>query len=225
MSSLGALSRRRSAALALLAATTGCETFEPPPPPPQFVIVKVTSDPGVPLEGVSLRFGGTAVASTDATGRGELKLEGRDGEPFDIAVVCPEGYTSPNKPIPVTLRRLADPEARPEYVASCPPAIRTIVVAVRADGGPNLPVLRLGKEIARTDEAGAAHVLLRLPPEQGFDLTLSTADADQLRPQNPTASFVVKGRDEVVTFDQKFETAHRAVIARPARPKGPVRIP
>lgn len=212
----------------VLAVAGGCDTFEPPPPPPQFVIVRVSGDPGVPLAGVSLQFAGREVARTDATGRGELKLEGQDGEQFDISVVCPEGHTSPTRPVAVTLRRLADPTARPEYVASCPPSTRTMVIAVRADGGADLPVLHLGKEVARTDGAGAAHVLLKLAAEQAFELTLSTAVAggEDLRPQNPTASFVVKGRDEVLTFDQKFERAARPIRygGRP-RPKGPVRIP
>lgn len=223
-----ALAGLASLGLVLQGLAAGCEAFDPPPPPPQFVIVRVTGDPGVPLEGVSLQFNGREVSRTDATGRGELKLEGQDGEQFDIGVVCPEGHTSPSRPVAVTLRRLADPTARPEYVASCPPSLRTMVVAVRADGGAGLPVLHLGKEVARTDAAGAAHVLLKLPPEQSFELTLSTAvdGGDLLRPQNPTASFVVKARDEVVTFDQKFERVARPVVGggRP-RPKGPVRIP
>ena len=55
-----------------------------------------------------------------------------------------------------------------------------------------------------------------------FDLVLSTTDNDRLRPQNPAASFVIKDRDEVFTFDQKFgeEKKKTPRIVR----RGPVKI-
>ena len=54
------------------------------------------------------------VATTGADGRGKLRLSGRDGDSFDIAVGCPDGYQSPAKPVRVILRRLADATKKPE---------------------------------------------------------------------------------------------------------------
>ena len=152
-----------------------------------------------------MRFDGKEVGKTDAEGVGKLKLEGTDGETFPIGVACPDGFRSPARPVDVTLRRLEDGKL-PEYFVSCPPATRSVVVAVRAENGANLPVVYLGREVARTDGSGAAHVHLRL------------------KPQNPTASFVVKDHDDVFSFDQRFERTERARVFK-AKPKGPTRIP
>jgi hypothetical protein len=212
------------------ATAAGCKALEPPPPPPQVINVRVESDPGRPLAGVNLLHNGQKVATTGADGVGKLKLNGRDGESFDIAVSCPQGYASPDRPVQVILRRLADPAKSPEYFASCPPSTRTVVVAVRADNGPSVPVTYLGREVARTDHSGAAHVMLKLQPGEQFELTLDTTDKahEGLRPQNPVESFVVGPRDDVFTFDQKFDReGKRQPVSngRPAAPKGPVKIP
>ncbi len=211
-----------------LVGASACDRFEPAPPPPQVVLVRVTSDPGVPLKDAVLRFDAKDVGRTDAEGLGKLKLEGVEGETFDIAVVCPEGFRSPSRPLQVTLRRLAG-DKLPEYFVACPPASRSVVVAVRADNGPNVPVVYLGREVARTDSSGAAHVHLRLKPEEPFELMLQTAttdeETDELRPRNPTASFVVKDHDDVFSFDQKFERVARPKVYTGGGRKGPVRIP
>ena len=62
------------------------------------------------------------------------------------------------------LRRLAEPSKVPAYQATCPPTTRAIVVAVAAENGAGLPVLYLGREVARTDASGAASVLLHAVP-------------------------------------------------------------
>jgi hypothetical protein len=217
---------RKSLLAALLIPSAACNAFKPVPPPPQEIIVHVSGDPGQPLKDAAFLYTGRQVATTGADGIGKLKLTGKDGEAFEIAVSCPEGFQSPSKPISVILRRLADPTKVPEYEVTCPPTARTVVVAVRADGGANLPVMYLGREISRTDSSGSAHVLLKLKPDETFDLILSTTDKgnERLRPQNPFASFVVKDRDDVFTFDQKFEQEKKKVVVGPARRRGPIRI-
>ena len=211
----------RARALPLLLAATGCSALEPVAPPPLEVLVRINGDPGQPIKGAALLFNGQKVSQSGDDGVARLKLTGKDGEMFDVAVTCPEGFQSPPKPIQVVLKRLAD-DKKPEYDVSCPPTVRSVVVAVRADGGANLPVLYLGREVARTDGAGAAHVLLQLKPDEPFDLVLGTQDNASLRPQNPFASFVVKERDEVFVFDQRFELEKKKV-ARGGR-RGPVKI-
>jgi hypothetical protein len=207
-------------------ALTGCPSLDPPPAPPQIVVVNVTSDPGVPMPGAELLFNGKAVGRTDDNGVGQLKLNGNDGDVFQVMVKCPEGYASPTRPISVQLRRLADQGKYPEYEASCPPTMRTIVVAVRAENGAGLPVVHLSREIARTDESGAAHVLFNLPPGESFDLMLDTSKDENLKPQNPVASFTVSQRDDVFLFDQKFDKPEKKVFYKAAAPKpsGPVKI-
>ncbi|AKT36533.1 hypothetical protein [Chondromyces crocatus] len=218
---------RRLVLLALALSPLACKALDPPPPPPQVIAIRVESDPGRPLTGADLIYNGQKVAQTDTNGVGKLRLGGRDGELFDIIVACPEGYTSPERPTQVMLRRLADPTKNPEYFASCPPTTRSVVVAVRADGAPNTPITFLGREVARTDESGAAHVLLKLQPGEQFDLTIDTKQqGTELMPQSPARTFAVGQRNDVFTFDQKFErvVAPKAVRYAPSKPVGPVKI-
>lgn len=211
--------RKLAPAMPLL--ITACAALEPVPPPPQEIILRINGDPGQPIPGATVQYNGKKVSESGADGAAPLKLNGKDGEIYDLMVACPEGFLSPTKPLSVTLRRLADPTKKPEYDVACPPTTRTVVVAVRADNGPNLPVMYLGREVARTDGAGAAHVMFKLKADESFNLVLGTESNDRLRPQNPTASFVVHDRDEVFTFDQKFDLEKR--IFRGVR-RGPQKI-
>lgn len=206
---------------------TGCDRFDPPPPPPQTVVIRVNSDPGKPLKGADVLFGGSKVGVTGADGAAEIKLAGRDGEVFDVNVACPKGFESPKTPVRVTLHRLAEEGKRPEYTVQCPPKTRTIVVAVRADGIRDLPVTLLGREIAKTDQSGAAHVVLTLEPGEQFELVLDTNDEkfEDLKPQNPFMSFSVSQQDDIFAFDPKFEREKKKIryVRRPTS-VGPTRI-
>ena len=221
------LDRLFVAPLLLGLATTACDALDAPPAPPQVIVVNVTSDPGVPLPGAVLLFEGKEVARTNESGRGQLQLNGNDGQQFQVRVKCPDGYDSPSRPVVVQIKRLADKNKFPEYAVSCPPRERAVVVAIRAQGGSDLPVLHLGREVARTDDSGAAHVLLNLPPGENFELQLDTEEQDDLKPQSPIQVFSVASRDDVFLFDQKFESTKPKVIYRggPAKPKLPEKIP
>ena len=84
--------------------------------------------------------------------------------------------------------------------------MRSLVVAVRAKNGPNLPVKYLGRELARTDAEGVAHALLKVAPSEQVTLVLDTSDPahERLRPKNPEYTLVMRARDEVAVFDQTF---------------------
>lgn len=197
--------------------------------PPVEVLVKVTGDPGKPIKNASIVFGGKPIATTDDTGSAKLTLSGNEGDNYDVQVKCPQGFQSPSKPLAIALHRLAEPSTMPEYEISCPPTTRTIVVAVRAENGPGLPVLYLGRAIGKTDASGAATVLLdTLEADSQFDLTLDTTAKgnEQLRPQNPSMSFTVKRSDDVFTFDVKFVIEKKAVVWHgPAKKTGPIALP
>jgi hypothetical protein len=180
---------------------------------------KVSGDKDKPLEGALVLHNGNKVGQTKSDGVARLRLQGAEGETFSFLVQCPAGYQSPLKPVVVTLRRLADNSKTPEYALSCPPTSRSVVVSVRADNGPNLPIVYLGREVGRTDESGAAHLLLQLRPNEQFELSLNTGgkDAEMLRPQNPVAAFQVKGQDDVFSFDQKFAIEKKKIVAGKGR--------
>ena len=145
-------------------------------------VIRIHGDPGQPLAGVPLSRAGEQIAVSDARGTIALAAHGQEGETLAFEVVCPNGHRSPSKPLSIVLRRLTERDRRPEYSVSCPPLKRTLVVAVRADNGANLPVRYLGREVGRTDAAGAAHVLLETQSEDSIELMLDTSAQPGLRP-------------------------------------------
>ena len=212
-------------ALASIAIAAGASCAPPPPPPPFHVNLTVESDPGMPLEGAQVFSRGKVVGVTGPTGVAALSLAGAEGTTFDFSIQCPEGYKSPLTPLTVLLRRLGS--AATEYKARCFPLMRTAVVAIDADKGPNLPVVYLGREVARTDESGAASVLLSVTPGEEFTVTLSTQDkaAQALRPQNPSVTFRPKDQDDLFVFSEQFTLPKAAVVVpRPVGPSGPTKI-
>jgi hypothetical protein len=205
-----------------IAAIAGCQ---PPPsegPVPFEVVMKVESDPGVPLGGAVIVRSGKDIIATGVDGRAKLTLSGKEGDAYEFTVRCPADFTSPSKGVSVYLHRLSDKTKVPEYNALCPPTTRKLVVSIRAENGPNLPVLYLGKPVARTDASGAAHILLTMKPGDQFELQLDTSEKgnERLRPKMPTGTFAMRQRDDLQSFDQKFFLEKIPVVFHqgPARP-------
>jgi hypothetical protein len=207
------------AALFAAAATISCTP--PPPPAPFQIYVKVESDPGRPMQGAAISRGEKQLGTTNAEGRALVAIGGTEGAVIDVLVRCPEGYASPRAAVAVRLTRLADKKKIPEYSVACPPNMRKIVVAVRAENGAQLPVLYLQKPIATTDESGAAHFALDVPPGAPFQVQLDTSGRKDLKPPSPGKVFLVAQQDEIFVFDQRFEVERKPVYAAP-RPKLPV---
>ena len=198
-----------------------------PPTQRLAAIVRVESDPGRPLQGAQVMFEGQTLGRSDERGLLTLELRGPPGEQVALEVRCPAGHRTLKPTLMVTLRANSDPTRRPEYRAECRPELRTLVVAIRAQNAPGVPVLHLGKEVARTDARGAAHTRLRLHPNESVELRLDTHAADhrRLRPKSPGFSYTMPDRDEVVLFDQPFALEKKQ--PRPRRidaPELPVRL-
>lgn len=189
----------------------------------------VTSDPGKGTAAAELFVGGQKLAATDAEGRAHVTLRGAEGDSVEIRVACPTGYQSPTEPIAVAMRRLSKGSPAPRFLARCTPLTRTVVVGIRAENGPNLPVTYLGKEIGKTDAWGAAHVVLTVKANEQVALGLDTkSGADKrpkLRPESPTLTFVAKDKDDFVVLEQKFDIEKVVVRVRAPAPRGgPTRI-
>jgi hypothetical protein len=186
------------------------------------VSIVIQSDPGKAVAGAAILQANKTLGTSDVGGVVRLDLKGQDGDSVDLILRCPNGYESPKKAITVRLGRLGDAQRLPEYSATCAPAIRHVVVSIRADSGPNLPITYLGREVSRTDASGAGHILMRMRPGDQFELGLDTTGYPKHRPQNPKASFLVPSTgDEVMRFDVRFDVERPKPIARaaPQRPK------
>lgn len=215
--------------VAVLAGALAACAAPPAEDPSRFTMraeVAVTSDPGKALAGAALLLSGQPVATTDESGRATVTLRGTEGDTVEVAVRCPSGHEPP-PPLRVALRRLSAGSPASRFEARCAPIARTIVVGIRAENGPNLPVLHLGKVVGRTDASGVAHVVVQARSSEHLSFTLDTKSAERkpaLRPDSPTLTVVVKDRDEFVVLEQKFE-AEKVVARAPApRPSGPQRL-
>lgn len=221
---LSSLTIAAAVATTALTGATGCEG-EAHSAQPYPVRVVVQSDPGKAVAGATLLRNGRDLMTTDVSGAALLKLTGQEGDTVDLAVRCPTGFESPAKAFSVRLTRPGDSNKVPEYSAACAPAFRDVVVAVRADGASQMPITYLGKPIARTDQAGAAHILLRMRPGDQFELGLDTTGFPKHHPQNPKASFLVSPHaDELQRFDVRFEVERPKLVFRRAAPRGPRRL-
>jgi hypothetical protein len=198
----------------------GCKDLDPPAPPPFQIFLRAESDPGQPVVGAVVSRNNKSLGTTGPDGRALLTLDGAEGETTDVSIKCPDTFTSPTKPTSLRLTRFADRTKVPEYSVSCPPTLRHVVVAVKADNGPNLPVMYLNRTIARTDLSGAAHFALDLAPGAQFVVTLDTTENARLKPASPSRPFTAPQRDEILVFDQKFEVERqRVVVVRPNVPR------
>lgn len=195
-----------AAVAAAIAAGSSCKNFDPPPPPPFKIFVKVESDPGKALPGAVVIRKNKTLATTGPDGRAMLTIAGAEGEVTDVIIHCPEAYQSPAKPVGIRLTRIADGTKVPEYNVSCPPTLRRVVVAVKAENGANLPVVYLNRRVTRTDASGAAHFALQVAPGTQFQVTLDTSEqGDRLKPKSPSKPFTVGRQDDILLFEQTFQ--------------------
>lgn len=218
----------------LMLAMLGCEEEAPPP---TFRVTFTARSDGEPLARVRVVADGRPLGETGEDGALGVDLAGREGQAVTINAQCPEGHRAPEELPLLTLRRFRglDPAAAErgiEVSIDCPPAERTAAVVIRAgDNGGGLPVTMSGRELARTDEHGIAHLVMHVQPHTTFRLRLDTSDNEDLRPQSPGATFTVPDADEIFLFDQPFEVRQkrrrwrrRRRSSEPSGPMLPMRI-
>lgn len=208
-------------ALLVLLSCVGCKHPSLELPTTTFdVVVRVESDPHRPLAGVAVLHQDRELARTDASGATKVTLDGRDGDVTELVVRCPAANVQP-APIAVGLHRYEGAKLS-EYGVACPPLVRRAIVGVRADRGPNLPVVVLGKVVARTDAYGAAHFSLDVRPGESFDVTLDTSEKPKMVPVSPARTFVMPSHDDILVFSQTFgsDKPRRPVYRGPSRGGG-----
>jgi hypothetical protein len=190
------------------------------------VTIRARTESGVPVANAQVfsidRFGQPFLVNrTDREGLVRLDITGSEGETFKVPVVCPPGYRSPSDPLQVRRLGIAATTSVPEYAVICHETRHTMVVAVRAEGGVDLPVMYLGKEVARTDRSGAAHVTVAMDVHDRIELMIATAgkENEKIHPQNPVSVFEMPDHDDFEVFPVTFT---RDVKKAPPRGAGRV---
>jgi hypothetical protein len=221
------LTRPRWLAFSQVLLLSACSALDPSAAPPAAtfpVLLTVQHDGATPVAGVQVLEAGHLIGTTDATGSVPLELSGVEGGSASLALKCPDGFASPQKPLEVGLRRLAPGSPPPRFNSECVPLVHSIVAAVLAENGPNLPISFLNQVIGHTNELGVGHVLLEASEHQQITLTLDTRAQPHVLPQNPALTFVAPEHDALVLLEQDFTVKKAKARARgPSRPR-PTRI-
>ncbi|MGC4068896.1 MAG: hypothetical protein QM784_30485 [Polyangiaceae bacterium] len=183
------------------------------------VELNASSDDSVPLDGVRFATGTSTIGTTNAEGLVAVKMRGADGQSVPITAKCPEGYDSPETPTPLKLtsvRRVNEAQTAPlELNVTCVRRQREVVVVVRAPDAPSLAVDVAGKTVGKTDAEGNAHVRMLLARDvRSLSVTLATADAPALRPQNPSRVYELDGNDAILLLYQSFSKERKVVNRR-----------
>ncbi|UJR82141.1 hypothetical protein [Sandaracinus amylolyticus] len=202
----------RAAVMVVLVALGLCAACGAPPPSRARVALPVVfaaeRDPGEPLAGVRVHVAGDDHGVTGEDGTLRVMIDETEGARLAIAAECPAGHRSAEVADEIVVRAvesLRGEEPRLHYPIRCAPTERRVALLVRTGGEADLPVRVAGREVARTDAAGAAQVVLAMAPGSAFRVTLGTEGDERLRPVDPVRAFTVGDRDEIVVLDQHFE--------------------
>jgi hypothetical protein len=200
--------------------TAGCSKLLGEPPTYAFSFaIRVASDDGRPIAGAQIGANSSQAAITDDAGLAQLEVSGREGDRRLFLVRCPSEFQSPVEPLVISLHHNTEGAANAVYTATCVPFKRSVVVAVRLEGGAGLPIYYLDEEAARTDESGAAHFVVQAAPGEPFRIAVRTREVDEnLRPVDPTAELSVDASDDIVLFEQTFSRVVRSA-PRSGRPR------
>lgn len=194
-------------ATALLALACGCagtksdDRFE--------ISFRATSDDSVPLSDVSFATGKVKLGTTKSSGAFTVRLRGAEGQMLPLTISCPAGYERAGEPPSLRLtrtRRVGEASTQPLGIeATCIRKLRDVVLVVRSENAEGLPVHVDGKAVTAIASDGTAHLLLQLDRDIGkVSVTLDTTQQPKLRPQNPSRTFELHGKDAILVMDQAF---------------------
>lgn len=178
-----------------------------------------TSDDAAPLANVTFASGSSKLGVTDASGALTVRLRGVEGQTLPITFTCPGGYESTNSARSVRLthtRGVTEGASQPLTLeAACVRKLRQVVVVVRSENATDLPILIDGKATTLAAD-GTAHVLLQLDRDvPTVTVALDTSTQPKLRPQNPSRTFDLHGKDAVLVMAQSFTSTKPRLHSAP----------
>jgi hypothetical protein len=188
------------------------------------VLVRAVDDLGKPLADLQLSAAGHSLGATDAKGQRMLSLPGVEGQRVDLVASCPQNFKGPRERPTFLLKRMRNLQGelsdQPIEVSLTCDATNHVSLVALQTGQPGLPVVLRGQVVAQTSDVGTAHVMLREPVGNSFQLTLDTSAKPELRPESPTRMFTVTHQDAFAVWDQPFELEKKApAVSSRKRPK------
>lgn len=214
-SAISVAARRLIAAALVTLALAGCN-----PEPARFpVMVTAVTDDGKPFPNLSVTLGKAVAGATDAEGRLRVWVVGKEGMKVPVIIAVPKGYKLVSLSSALVLRRLTDIEGGSErllpieHTIKLAPLERQYAVLVRA-GVAGLSVETFGTQQAVTNSKGVAMFVYHGTPGDELQVKISTERHPELRPQNPTNSFLLATRSEAYVFKERFGVAAKEHLRR-----------
>ncbi len=198
-------------------------------PAPQSVvlIIEVVDHNERPVPGTDVTIDGASIGATDESGHFQTRLSGPEGRRVHVQISCPDRWIAEDgetRDLSVRFLKRLDPResamAPMDARFKCVYRTRRIVLLVRTDQVPNLPVFALGAQIAATDAEGVAQAVLEGVPGDEIEVTLNTSENPELRPAMPSRRLTVPKTNQIIVFDQKFEKQQKNKLKRQRRKRG-----
>jgi hypothetical protein len=187
------------------------------------VQLQAKSDDGEPVNGAKFSINNVDLGASAVDGKLLQTVRGTEGQSVLVNVSCPDEYISPEKPTPLKLTEVRKVNETASATLglglTCTRKMLDVIVVVRTENAPSLPVDVGGKNLGVTDEFGNAHVHLRV--ERGtrtVSVTLGTLAAPTLRPQNPSRVFELDDKDGLLLVEQSFTVERKRPVFRPTTP-------
>ena len=188
------------------------------------VVVSVTSDDVVAFPDLLVNFNNTLGGKTGPDGRLRTHVIGKDGQKIAVSINLPKGYkttTGTTGSSALVLRHLIDVADNNrtlpvEHAIKLVPLTRQYAVLVRT-GMAGLPVEAFGAEQAITNSEGAAMFLYSGTPGDELQVKIATASHPELRPQNPSTSFVLGQKPDAYVVKEHF-TVFKAPVKKVHKP-------
>jgi hypothetical protein len=193
------------------------------------VLITAVTDDGKPVADLPVTLGKAPAGKTDADGHLRVRVAGTEGMKVTVTVAVPHGYKLASQSNALVLRRLTDIEGGSErllpveHTVKLAPLERQYAVLVRV-GVAGLPIETFGTQQAVTNSKGVAMFVYRGQPGDELQVKISTAEHPELRPQNPTASFLLAQRSEAYVVKERFGTAAKPPGHHKPKHVGPRRL-
>jgi len=186
------------------------------------VSISVVADDGTPFSDMPVNFNNTVGGRTGADGKLRTHVLGKEGQKIAVSIAMPKGYKqSSTAASSLVLRHLVDTTDNGrtlpvEHTIKLSPLVRQYAVLVRA-GQPGLPVEAFGAEQAVTNSEGVAMFLYTGTPGDELQIKLATTAHPELRPQNPSSSFVLGQKPDAYVVKEHF-TIYKAPVKKVHKP-------
>ena len=183
--------------------------------------LRALSPAGEPVPHLRAWLDGVLLGETKSDGTLSATLRGRPHQRLLLSWACPATHEPPTGQRDIALDPQAtDRDARAaasaplKLEARCAPLEVATALVVRALGAPRegVPVRVRDEVVARTNEDGIAHVLLRARRGSMLTVALDTSAHPKLMPASPVETFQLGDEDTILLLD-------RTLKAPPLKPK------